>query len=103
MNDPENIAPNKVGWLAIQHKDGWWVGTEAGVTCYKEIALAKAALTIIWQREGGGRLNYRIFRFTNSNLKRVGEHTPPKSARQALKDYEASINPKPQQTNQTKG
>ena len=82
------VSCDRIGWDAIQHKDGWWVGTEKGVTCYADHDLARAALTIIWQREGGRQLNYRIKPFTGANVA-AGEHTPPKSAVDALRDYEA--------------
>lgn len=82
------VSCDRIGWYAIQHKDGWWVGTEKGVTCYADRDLARAALTIIWQREGGRQLNYRIKLFTGANVA-AGEHTPPKSAMDALRDYEA--------------
>jgi hypothetical protein len=77
-----------IGWYAIFHKDGWWVGTENGVTCYGDRDLARAALTIIWQREGGRKLNYRIQKYTGAN-RMAGEHTPKKSSAEALRDYEA--------------
>ena len=82
-----NIAKSRIGWHAIKHKDGWWVGDDVGVTCYEDRELAKVALTIIWQREGGRRLNYRIETFTGADVKNGG-HTPPLSAREALNNYE---------------
>ena len=82
------VSCDRIGWDAIQHKDGWWVGSDRGVTCYADHDLARAALTIIWQREGGRQLSYRIKPFTGAN-KAAGEHTPPKSAVDALRDYEA--------------
>jgi hypothetical protein len=81
------VAVNRVGWEAIQHKDGWWVGTDKGVTCYRDRMLASAALTIYWQRDGGKQLNFRIKTFTGADCK-TGEYTPVKSAAQALQDYE---------------
>ena len=92
------VSCDRIGWDAIQHKDGWWVGTPKGVTCYADHDLARAALTNIWQREGGRQLNYRIKPFTGAN-KAAGEHTPPKSAVDALRDYEAkAANAKDQAT-----
>lgn len=82
------VAANRIGWDAIQHKDGWWVGTENGVTCYADHDLARAALTIIWQREGGRKLSYHIKPFTGANVAN-GEHTPKLSAVEALNRYEA--------------
>jgi len=82
------VSCDRIGWDAIQHKDGWWVGTEKGVTCYGDHELARVALTIIWQREGGRQLNYRIKPFTGANVAN-GEHTPKLSAVDALKSYEA--------------
>ena len=81
------VGVNQIGWDAIQHKDGWWVGTSKGVTCYKNHDLARYALTTIWQREGGRRLNYRIKTFTGAEVD-AGEHTPVKSASQAMADYD---------------
>jgi len=83
----ELIKPNRIGWEAIRHKDGWWIGTDNGVTCYGDHDLACAALTIVWQREGGGRLDYRIQTFTGADHK-TGEHTPKLSAVEALKIYD---------------
>jgi hypothetical protein len=92
------VSCDRIGWDAIQHKDGWWVGTEKGVTCYGDHELARAALTIIWQREGGRQLNYRIKPFTGANVAN-GEHTPKLSAVDALKRYEAkAANRQPEQT-----
>ena len=82
------VKPNQIGWFAIRHKDGWWVGTDAGATCYKERALARYALTIIWQREGGEQLDYRIEPFTGADVD-AGEHTPEKSAEDAMRDYDS--------------
>lgn len=79
---------DRIGWDAIQHRDGWWVGTDKGVTCYGDHELARVALTIIWQREGGRQLNYRIRPFAGANVAN-GEHTPWLSAVDALKRYEA--------------
>jgi len=84
----ELVQVNHPGWFAIQHKDGWWVGTEAGVICYRDMDLAKVALTIHWQRDGGKQLNFRISRYCKADIL-TGEYTPEKSAEQALKDYES--------------
>lgn len=83
------VQPNRNGWFAIRHKDEWWVGTDKGTTCYQERDLARYALTLIWQRDGGRRLDFRIFTFTGADAN-TGEYTPKKSAKQALKDYELS-------------
>lgn len=85
MKDMKHLVEtNHIGWEAIQHKDGWWVGTENGVTCYGDRQLAKAALTIITRREGAYR--FRIATFTGADV-RTGEHTPPKSAEQAMRGW----------------
>lgn len=88
MNENQQI--NRIGWLAIQHKEGWWVGNDKGVFCFNpsEPQLAKAALTIVWQRDGGKQLNFRIATFTGADTK-AGEYIPLKSGEQAMKDYEA--------------
>ncbi len=83
------IETNRIGWLAIMHHDGWWVGTDKGVTCYADEQLAKAALTIIWQRDGGQRLKFRIRKFTGATV-RTGEYATVKSATQAMKDYKSN-------------
>lgn len=89
MNAQDKVQINKIGWAAIQHKDGWWVGTKDGVTCFGEPDLAKAALTIIWQREGGNRLDYRIRVFMGADHY-AGEHTPKYSVEEALARYNKS-------------
>ena len=81
------VSCDRIGWFAIQHKDNWWVGTDKGVTCYKDHELARVALTIIWLREGGRELNYRIRRYTGAKVQN-GEHTPKLSAVEALQRYE---------------
>ena len=81
------VAKNVIGWFAIRHKEGWWVGNEDGVTCYGLRELAQYALTIIWQREGGRRLDYRIHRFTGVTHAN-GVHEPKYSAEEALNRYE---------------
>lgn len=78
---------NHKGWWAVRHRDGWWVGTEQGVPCYEERLWAQYALTIIWQRDGGKGVNFRVALFTGANVV-TGEYTPIKSAEQALADYE---------------
>ena len=86
-NIKDLVRPNRIGWEAIQHKDGWWVGTDKGVTCYGDHDLARYALTVIWQREGGRQVNYKIKPFTGAD-RLAGEHTPLKSAEEAMLDYE---------------
>lgn len=81
------VGINKIGWEAIQHKDGWWVGNDKGVICYNDHELARVALTILWQRDGGGTLTYEIKVFTGANQD-AGEHTPKFSAEEALARYE---------------
>jgi len=83
----DKVAKNVLGWFAIRHKEGWWVGNEDGVTCYAERELAQYALTIIWQRDGGRQLNYRIHRFTGADHI-TGETTPKYSAEEAMTRYE---------------
>ncbi|MEN6635518.1 MAG: hypothetical protein ABFC56_06695 [Clostridiaceae bacterium] len=83
------IAINRVGWEAIRHKDGWWVGTEEGVTCYGDHELARMALTIVWQRDGGKELNFSIQPYTEvTNKKLDTDYSPQYSAEEALKNYE---------------
>lgn len=81
------VAFNRVGWYAIQHHDGWWVGLDEGVTCYKDNMMARVALTLLWQRDGGGALHFSIKTFTGAN-QISGDYTPPLSAEKALKNYE---------------
>lgn len=81
------VGVNRPGWYCLRHKDGWFIGTKKGVTCYATMELAQAALTIAWQRDGGGALHYRITGYQPAQIL-AGEHTPLKSAAQALRDYE---------------
>jgi len=82
------IAINRVGWEAIRHKDGWWVGTEKGVTCYGDHELARMALTLVWQRDGGKQLNFKIEKYTEVATKKADpDYTPEYSAEEALKRY----------------
>jgi len=83
------VAFNRVGWEAIKHKDGWWVGTEKGVTCYGDHDIARMALTLVWQRDGGKQLNFRIEKYTKvANKKLDPDYTPEYSAEDALARYE---------------
>jgi hypothetical protein len=78
------IAPNQPGWFALKHKDGWWVGTKSGVTCYRDKQIAMAANTVAFEREGR-KWVYRICEFTaadKASLVQNGEHTPKFSAAQ---------------------
>ena len=101
MSTPKNkknkaellVAYNRVGWEAIQHNDGWWVGTEKGVTCYGDHELARLALTIIWQRDGGKLLNFKIAKYTQVADKNVApDYTPEYNAVEALAKYERTPN-----------
>jgi len=89
------VQLNRVGWECLRHKDGWLVGTSEGVTCYGDHMLARAALTIAWQRDGGRALNFRIVTFTAEDLVRTGEYTPKHSAVHALYRYEGKARKKP--------
>ena len=82
------VAVNRVGWEAIRHKDGWWVGTEKGVTCYGDHDFARLALTLVWQRDGGKKLNFRIEKYTEVASKPGPDYTPEYGAEEALKRYE---------------
>lgn len=78
---------DREGWWAIQHTDGWWCGTERGVTCYEDRDMARVALTILWQMDGGGKLNYRIKPCPGPTV--PGDEVKfEKSAEQAILDYE---------------
>jgi hypothetical protein len=82
------VGVNQIGWSAIRHKDGWWVGTEKGVTCYNDRMLARMALTLIWQRDGGEELNFSIEKYTKVANKNVApDFTPNFSAEEALNGY----------------
>ena len=85
----ELVDHNKLGWLALQHKDGWWVGSEKGVTCFKTRVIAQAALTIACEREGAR--HYKIRTFTGAPI-RNGEHTPKYSGAEALAKIERRAN-----------
>jgi hypothetical protein len=85
----ELIAINRIGWEAIRHKDGWWVGTEKGVTCYGDHDVARMALTLVWQRDGGKQLNFKIEKYMEVADKNADpDYTPEYSAEEALKRYE---------------
>lgn len=83
----QGVEFNRIGWLALRHKDGWWAGTEEGVTCYGDPELARVALTVAWQRDGGRSLNFRIQTFQGDAVK-AGDYTPRFSAEEALSRYE---------------
>lgn len=85
--DTMTCSPGVIGWWGIRHKDGWWVGTSEGANTYDDIYLARVALTILWQRDVGKALNYKIERFTGANII-AGDFTPQKSAEDAIQDYE---------------
>ena len=87
-----SIEPNRKGWHAVRHRDGWWVGSKAGVTCYENRIDARAAMTILWQREGGKKLNYSVAVFPGNPMKDVGEHCPTSSAVEAINRYERKTN-----------
>jgi hypothetical protein len=78
------IAVNRPGWFALRHHEGWWVGTAKGVTCYRDMELARYALTIVWQCEGSRSIDYKIVPFTEDPVKANGEHTPKYSAIEAM-------------------
>jgi hypothetical protein len=84
----ELVKPNRVGWECLRHKDGWFVGTKEGITCYGEHMLARAALTIVWQRDGGRAINFRIVTLTDADVVNAGEYTPEHSAVHAMYRYE---------------
>lgn len=85
--DPQT-AIDKAGWWAIKHNDGWWAGTADGVICYEDYEMARVALTMRWQMDGGGKLLYRIKQFPGVDTVAGEAHVPKKSAEQALTDYE---------------
>lgn len=84
------VEYNRIGWDAIQHLDGWWVGTENGVPCYEDHMIARAALTILWQMDGGRKLNYRIKKFTGADTI-TGKQTTKYTAKEAIERYEKTI------------
>lgn len=88
LDPSDEVGVNKVGWYCLRHKDGWFVGTEDGVTCYRQHDIARAALTIAIERERGRWNTYRIETFRTGALVKKGEHTPELSAAQALKNLE---------------
>lgn len=97
--DAMTCSPGVIGWWGLRHKDGWWVGTSQGANTYNDIYLARVALTILWQRDAGKALNYKIERFTGASII-AGDFTPQKSAVDAIKDYEEnSMNHLPPENN----
>lgn len=87
MNVADGVRLNVRGWWAVREVNGAWIGTDEGVTCYRDRDLARVALTILWQRDGGGPLKLEVAAFTGADLK-VGRHRPAKDAVTALRDYE---------------
>ena len=85
----DKVKINRPGWYALRHKDGWWVGGEAGVTCYASRALAAYALTIAWRRDGGKQLNFKVDKYLELAKVPAGTYTPGIGAEDALKAYEA--------------
>lgn len=95
MNTPTSepqTAIDQPGWWAIRHNEGWWVGTEQGVLCYEDFEMARIALTIRWQMDGGGPLHYRIRKFPGPTVA-GDEIKSTKTAEQAIIDYESTIQP----------
>lgn len=84
------VGINRIGWFAIRHRDGWWIGNDEGVICYRDRDIAATAMTIAWQRDGGRELKYKIEVFKGQH-KKVGEHTPKYSAEEAIKRYENQV------------
>jgi hypothetical protein len=85
------ILPNRIGWYAIKHRDGWFIGTASGVTCYATEELARAANTIanerVWDQGSGYPYPFRIQVFTEA-CHPNGEHTPKRSASAAVRNIE---------------
>ena len=83
------IKINRPGWYALRHKDGWWVGGAAGVTCYRTRPIAAYALTLAWQRDGGKQLNFKVDRYPGDANVDAGTYTPALSAVDAIQKYES--------------
>lgn len=77
-----------VGDWALQHKGGWWAGSDDGATTYPDYYHAQVALTILWQRDGGRALHFAIERFTGANIM-TGDFTLTKGAAEAIDDFES--------------
>lgn len=86
------LAFNREGWYCIRHDEGWMIGTQEGVFCFETMETAKLALTIVWQRDGGGQLKFRIDTFKGPVKKRPDDYTPQLTAEEALKRYEGKGN-----------
>lgn len=82
------IGFNKAGWYCLRHKDGWYVGHAEGILCYKDHGFARVALTILWQRDGGGAVCYKIETYQGEPLVEAGEHSFKLSAVAAIRNYE---------------
>ena len=97
MKPEDEVAVNRPGWFAIYHTvDQWWVGTDAGVTCYRTMETAKAALTLIWLMDGRKKCPWRIFRFGEKDLVMTGHYDVKLTATEALNGYErTTTEPKP--------
>jgi len=77
---------NHPGWWAVRHKDGWWPGDENGVPCWEDKEIARLAMTMCWQRDGGGKLNWVVDQFTEVTHK-TGEYEPKYTFDEAMKRY----------------
>ena len=84
------MAINRVDWWGVQHKDGWWMGTEEGVITFEDFDWARAFNTIMWQWDYGPRVwPFRVKILGElPTRKKEGDWVPKRSARAALKFYE---------------
>jgi hypothetical protein len=87
LNPEDEVGINKEGWYCLRHAEGWFMGNEKGVACYRQHWLAKAALTLAIEREAG-KMVWSIEIFHAGKLRPRGEHTPPLSATEAWKNLE---------------
>lgn len=84
----EGVEHNHVGWWAIKHSDGSWMGGDKGVLCYEQQELARAAMTLLWKAQGSGKLNYEVVPYTGGATHKKGEVVTADEFMSALEEYE---------------
>ena len=84
----ELVGINIPGDFAVRHHCGDWIGNEDGVLCYATEELAQAAMTVLWQAQGGTHLEYVVERYNGQTTNKNGDIVTQKTFQKALEDYE---------------
>ena len=62
------VGHSIIGWHALWHiEENYWLGTDAGVNCYKDHELARMALTIVTEMRGDKGIEFCIKEFTGAD------------------------------------